>query len=157
MILTDYFLAERLSAAKHRYDVTASTGGYDLLESLLINKRSFNVGGLSYYLVPQPQSYSGRKADFVISKGSYSISKVFRPNITSPVGYGDINGTHDACIFHFNDDFKEKGITAIELFIARGSKSDRTGLYHMYMEGELSAEIEALRMNATPLDVLEKC
>lgn len=153
MILTDFYRAELLTTAKHRYDVTASTQGYDLFESLLINKRSFNVGGLSFNLVPQPDGHSGRKADFIISKGSHSITKVFRPDIASPGGHGDINGTNDGLIILFNEDFKTEGIKTIELLIARGCKADRTGLFNLYLDGELSHEIETIRAAATAKNI----
>ena len=52
MILTDFYKGQRLTEAQSRYDVTASTGEYDLFEILLINKLKFNVGGLSLTMYP---------------------------------------------------------------------------------------------------------
>ena len=153
MILNDYYKGEKLTDAKSRFDITASTGGYQLFENLLINKRSFNVGGLSFNLVPQPKGHGGKQVDFILSKGSHSITKVFRPNIETPFAFGDINGTNDGCIMIFNSDHKATGIHTIEIFIARGYRNDRNGLWNLLTDGELLHEIEALRKLAVTICV----
>jgi hypothetical protein len=153
MIFTDYYKGEKLTDAKSRYDITASTCDYDLFESLLINKRGFNVGGLSFNYCPQPEGYRGKQVDAILCKGSHSITKVIRPDINSPVAYGDIAGTKDGCIIVFNPDFKEKGITVIEIFISRGAKNDKLQLWHLFTDGELKHEIETLRKKAVTKNV----
>jgi hypothetical protein len=153
MIFTDYYKGEKLTDAKSRFDITASTGEYDLFESLLINKRSFNIGGLSFNLVPQPESHEGKRVDFILSKGSHSITKVFRPNIETPFAFGDINGTNDGCIMVFNPDHKVIGILTIEIFIARGYRNDRNGLCNLLVDGELTHEIELLRKKSVTIFV----
>ena len=156
MILTDYYKGEKLTEAQSRFDITASTGEYDLFESLLINKRKFNIGGLSFNFAPQPETHGGKKVDFILCKGCHSITKVFRPNLENNLAYGDINGSNDGCVMVFNPDFKQNGITTIELFIARGLRSDKDGLWNLFSDGELSHEIEALRKISVPKNVTGK-
>jgi len=152
---TDYYKGEKLTDAKFRYDITASTGEYDYFESLLINKRGFNIGGLSFNRTPTPESHKGKKADAIIGKSSQSITKIIRPNIESNIAYGDINYTNDGCIIVYNPDFKEVGITTIEVFIARGAKHDKLQLWHLFTDGGLSHEIEAIRKRAVTKKVTD--
>lgn len=156
MILTDYYKGEKLTDAKSRFDITASTGEYDLFESLLINKAKFNIGGLSFNFSLQPERFGGKKVDNILSKGSHSITKVFRPNLENYNAYGDINGSNDGCILVFNSDYKETGITTIEIFIARGLRSDKDGLWNLFCDGELNHEIEVLRKKAVTKNVTGK-
>ena len=156
MILTDYYKGEKLTEAQCRFDITASTGEYDLFEILLINKRKFNIGGLSFNFSPQPDTHGGKKVDFILCKSSHSITKVFRPNLENNLAYGDINGSNDGCVIVFNLDYKETGITAIEIFIARGLRSDKDGLWYLFTDGDLNDEIEALRNKAVTKNVTGK-
>jgi hypothetical protein len=153
MIFTDYYKGEKLTKSKHRFDVTTSTGEYDFFEGLLINKRIFNIGGLSFNYVPQPDSHKGKQVDAILSKGSFSISKVIRPNLECNLAYGDIHGTNDGFILVFNSDFKEAGVNSIEIFIARGAKSDRLQLYQQFSDGEYKHEIEILIKNSVAKNV----
>jgi len=145
---TDYYKGEKLTDAKSRFDITASTGEYDYFESLLINKRTFNIGGLSIYLTGRPEDWKGKKTDLALTKGRHNITSVKRPNIETNIAYGDINNTNDCCIIVVNTDFKEVGIIAIEIFIARGLSNDTTGLWNLFTDGELDVEIEELRQKA---------
>lgn len=147
MSISHYFKAKLITNAKHRFDVTHSTNEHDFLERLLINKRSNNVGGLSFNHLPQPESFRGKQTDAIISKGSMSISKIIRPDINSPIGYGDINGTNDACIIVYNDDFKLNGVNEIQLFIFCGCKNDRMNIYSMFVDGSFNDEVELLSDN----------
>lgn len=156
MILTDYYKGEKLTEAQCRFDITSSTNEYDLFESLLINKRKFNIGGLSFNFAPQPETHGGKKVDFILCKGSHSITKVFRPNLEDNLAYGDINGSNDGCVMVFNPDYKESGITAIEIFIARGLRSDKDGLWFLFSDGDLNHEIEVLRKKAVTKNVTGK-
>ena len=153
MILTDYYKGQKLTDAQSRFDITASTGGYDLFETLLINKQKFNIGGLSFNFVQRPDRWGGKKTDMAITKGSHNITSVKRPNLENNLAFGDINGTNDGCIIVFNPDFKETGITIIEIFIARGLRNDTDGLWELFTDGELTHEIEALRQKAVTLFV----
>jgi len=153
MIFTDYYKGEKLTDAKSRYDITTSTGEYDLFESLLINKRGFNVGGLSFNLVARPDRWKGKKTDLAITKGSDNITSVRRPNIEKNIAYGDIKGKNDGCIIVFNPDFKEKGITSIEIFVARGTRNDTNSLWDLFTDGELNNEVEELREKAVTKNV----
>jgi hypothetical protein len=148
MIFTDYYKGEKLTDAKCRYDITASTSEYDLFESLLVNKKGFNIAGLSFNYVTRPDRWRGKKTDMAITKGSHNITSVKRANLETPFGYGDINGTKDGCIIIFNSDFKEAGINIIEIFIARGLRNDTDSLWNLFNDGELKFEIEALILKA---------
>ncbi len=156
MILTDFYKGEKLTEAKSRFDITASTGEYDLFESLLINKKVFNIGGLSFNFGQRPDKWGGKKTDMAITKGSQNITSVKRPNLENNVAYGDINTSNDGLIILFNPDYKETGITTIEIFIARGLKNDTDGLWELFTDGELSHEIEALRKKAVTKKVTGK-
>ena len=147
MILTDYYKAQKLTDAESRYDVDNSTQEYELFESLLINKRKYKVGGLSFNYVPRPASFKGidgRKTEMAITKGNVNISSIHVPDLQkNQIGYGDVNGTNDALIAIFSNDHK-----TIELFIARGYKNDVLALYEEIKAGFLDAEIEAIRSKA---------
>ena len=153
MILTDYYKGEKLTEAKSRFDITTSTGGYDLFEILLINKVKFNIGGLSFNFGERPDRWKGKKTDMAITKGSHNITSVKRPNLESNFAYGDINSSNDGCIIVFNPDFKVMGITSIEIFIARGLRNDTDGLWYLFTDGDLSHEIEALRKSSVTIIV----
>lgn len=148
MILTDYYKGEKLqeNKAQYRFEVTQSTSEYDLLQRLLENKRKPNVGGLSFNFVPRSTRWGGGEVpDNAITKGSDNITSVYLPDPSLNYGYGDIKNTNDACLVVFNPDIKEKGITTIELFIARGQKHNRKNLWYDLVDGELDHELEFLR------------
>lgn len=156
MILTDYYKGEKLTDAKSRFDITTSAGEYDLFETLLINKSKFNIGGLSFSFTQRPDRWKGKKTDMAITKGSQNITSVKRPSLENNFAYGDINGSNDGCIIVFNPDYKVSGITVIEIFIARGLRSDTDGLWNLFTDGELNNEIEALRQKAVTKKVTGK-
>ncbi|MBT3384401.1 MAG: hypothetical protein HN778_03005 [Prolixibacteraceae bacterium] len=156
MILTDYYKGEKLTDAKSRYDITTSTGEYDLFESLLINKRGFNVGGLSFYCGERPDRWKKKNADLAISKGSHNITSLTRPDLNKNYAFGDINGTNDGCIIVFNPDFKQIGINTIEIFIARGLRNDVNALWDLLIDMELKPEMEILRHKAVTKNVTGK-
>ena len=153
MIFTDYYKGEKLTDAKSRYDIVASKGEYDYFERLLINKRGFNIGGLSFNLVARPDQWKGKKTDLAITKGSRNITSLKRPDIIKNFAFGDINGTKDGCIIIFNPDFKEIGITTIEILIARGLRNDTNSLWDLLIDGELNHDIELLRKKAVTKSV----
>ena len=153
MILTDYYKGEKLTDSKSRYDITSSTQEYDLFESLLINKRIFNIGGLSFNCGQRPDKWGGKKTDMAITKGSQNITSVKRPNLENNVAYGDINGTNDGCIMVFNPDYKTAGIHTIEIFIARGLRNDTDCLWELFTDGELQLEILILRESSVTIFV----
>lgn len=147
-IFTDYYRGEKLTASKSRYDITASTEGYDLFEKLLINKRAFNIGGLSFNCVKRPGEWKGGNLDLAITKGNNNITSIFQPDIKSNYGYGNINGTNDACIVVFPNGKRSDGIKTIEVFIARGYKNMERNLYEQFAEGEFNEELDYLRRSA---------
>ena len=148
MIFTDYYKAEKLTSAKCRFDITTSTGEYDYFETLLTNKRGFNIGGLSFNCVSRPDHWKGKKTDLAITKGSKNITSIKRLNLELNTAFGDISGTNDGCIIIFNPDFKEKGINIIEIFIARGLRNDTNSLWDLLIDGQLNHELEALRQKS---------
>ena len=127
-----------------------------MFESLLINKRGFNVGGLSFYCGERPDRWKKKNADLAISKGSHNITSLTRPDLNKNYAFGDINGTNDACIIIFNFDFKESGITSIEIFIARGLRNDLNSLLDLLIDEELKSEMEILRLKAVTKSVTGK-
>lgn len=154
MILTDYYKGQKLTDAKSRFDIVASSGEYDLFESLLINKRGFNIGGLSLNLVSRPERWKSKNASLAICKGSHNISSLIRPDLTLNFAFGDIN--LDALIFVFNADWKEAGINSLEIFIARGLKNDVNSLWNLLIDEELKEEIEYFRNKAVTKKVTGK-
>ncbi len=147
MIFNDYYKAEKLTEVACRYDITYSTGSYDLFEALFINKRKFNVSGLSFNYVDRPHQWKGdeaRKAEKAIAKGNVNVSSVFVPDLQKHnIGFGDVNGTHDALIIYFTPDY-----SVIELFIARGYINDIQALYSQVKDGDLNDEMQTLRESA---------
>jgi hypothetical protein len=142
MILTDLYKGEHLpDAAKSRYDITASTQGYEPFENLLKNRKK----GLSFYFgdVPDRWHFSSKdKPDKAISK-SDNISSVFVPDVTLPFAFGDVKGTQDAILIIYSKDWQ-----TIEIFISRGQKNNRRNLYTLLCDGEMDHEIETLRNRA---------
>lgn len=149
-IFTDYYKGQLLTDAKSRYDVDKSTGAYPLFETLLVNQRKFNVGGLSFNYTPRPANFKGsekRQAEMIIGKGSSNISSVFVPNLNKYyIAFGDVNTTNDALIIIFDE-----GKKSIELFIARGLIHDVQQLYSDVCEGYYDEQLNELRNNAKEL------
>lgn len=143
-IFTDYYRGRLLTSAKNRYDIDKSTQSHPFLETILINKQKFNVGGLSFNYTPRPIQFKSsecRQTEMILAKGSSSISSVYVPNISkSYIGYGDIKTTNDAIIILFDSDK-----STIEIFVARGLKYHKRNLYNEVAEGYLDAEMEAIR------------
>lgn len=148
MIFTDYYKGQKLTVAKCRFDIVASSGEYDLFESLLINKRGFNIGGLSFNLVTRPERWKSKNASLAISKGSQNITSLLRPDLSLNFALGDIANTFDGAIIVLNPDWKEAGITTIEIFIARGLKNDVNSLWNLLTDGEFDEELNHLRNKA---------
>ena len=84
------------------YDIIASSGEYDLFESLLINKTRFNIGGFSFNCVTRPDRWKRKNSSLAISKGSHNITSLIRPDLNLNFAFGDINHTKDGCIIVFN-------------------------------------------------------
>lgn len=148
MIFTDYYKGEKLTSAASRFDITYSTGEYDYFESLLINKRKFNVGGLSFNCGKRSDKWKGQQWDRAITKGSSNITSVINLCIENCASVGDFKPTNDACIIVYNSDYKDAGIKTIEIFIARGYKNDMNGLWNLFNDGELDHEVDELRKKA---------
>jgi hypothetical protein len=130
------------SKSPTRFDCVAFSGDYEPLESLR-NKE----GKLFIYLTGIPEHFKAqakRKADLLLSK-TKSLSSIFIPDIQRPAGYGDIIGTQDGFIIEFQKN-SENQIIGFNLFIARGQRSNRIGLYNLFCDQELNEEIESLKL-----------
>lgn len=149
MILTNYYLSEKASDRKTRFNVTKATYDHDFLESLLICKNDPEIG-LSLYLVNRPKRFKGTDVtDKAITKGSFNISSLYFPDPEIPIAYGDINGTEDALIFRINPD-TENGITLLEIFVAAGQKHNKRNVYFLFVDGELDHEAKSLIQKVVP-------
>lgn len=119
-----------------------STQSYNPFE-ILKNKKD----ELVVYISENSHTKAGQKgrADLAISKTKH-ISSIYRPDVETNLGWGDVN--QDALLFRFTD-FKlsKDGFVedaTIEIFVARGYKTDRQNLYAMFADGELNDEIQSI-------------
>lgn len=134
-ILTDYYRFQKHSTGKTRYNCTASTKSYPEIEALRNKSGELFLHYLNSDYVEAPQK---RRSDKALSKGKH-LSSVYFPDVALPFAFGDYRGTADAILIHFVSDGE------FELFIARGQKANRNGLYNLLAEGELSGDIEELK------------
>ncbi len=147
MILTYYYkMADITNLKSHRMDCVASSGKYEPFER--IGKRSKDRQ-VYFYLKSNPYNTINyrRKADRVITVFRENISSVYTPS--DPLkGYGDINGTNDACLFIMSGDDKQ-----MEVFVARNWKNNSLNLYQQFENGNLEKEMQALRDEAMPTNI----
>lgn len=143
MIITDYYKFVHHNGTKYRFDCEVSTQSYNPFETLR-NKKGENV----VYIVENTHTKAGQKGktDLAITHNSKHISSIFRPDVETNLGWGDVN--QDALLFRFTD-FKlsKDGFVedaTIEIFVARGYKTDRQNLYAMFADGELNDEIQEI-------------
>lgn len=126
-------------------DCTASTGGYEPFEALAQRGRDKRF---KFYYGATPEQFRAeaqRKGGMAITDRD-NISTVYTPNLEAPLyGFGDVAGTNDALLFLFAEDYR-----GVEVFVARGLKHNKTGLFSLFVDGELLQEIEALRKQAAP-------
>lgn len=146
MKLTDYYKMQEIVARKsHRFDCTASTGGYEPFEAIAARAKDHRF---FFYYNGVPETFSAdakRKADRAITNGD-NISSVFAPDLDNQLlGYGDTKGTNDCLLFLFSEDYKQ-----VEVFVARGYKNHSKSLFTLFADGELKADIESLRRQAKP-------
>ena len=174
MIITDYYKFEKTALLSGtRMDCVASTKGYPEFEdkrktrgNKQTAKKDANfVGALTCYYGNVPDRFGDdarRKADKSVSIGSKNLSSVYVPDVTLPYAFGDVQGTTDAILFVFGDNF---GVTdgrvnqgaVMEMFICRGQSKNCQALYNLLCDGGLDEELEAIRKQAvtdlvTPLD-----
>lgn len=147
MKLTDYYKMAKLptSKSKLRFDCIASTGGYEPFEERAQRGRDKRF---KFYYGGTPDTFTAnaqRKAEMVITDTT-SISSVYTPDLdNSLLGYGDVANTNDALLFLFSEDYNQ-----IEIFVARGLKNLKNGLFIFFADGELADEMENLRQQAKP-------
>ena len=147
MFLDSYYKGEKISDAKIRYDITESNGNYPPFEVRLINKRKFNIGGLSFNCGNRPIQWKNKSGTLAITKKN-NITTIIRPDITSTYSHGTIFNTEDGCIIVFNKDFKKVGINTVEVFISEGNKNDIKSIWNMLENGDLDIEMAEHRKNA---------
>ncbi len=150
MILTDYYKFVKLEGQKSRMriDCTASTRSYDTLERYRDKK-----GLLKLYIGDNTYTKAGQsgRSDLSLSYKDH-ISSIFAPDVKLPCWYGDFHNTADAALLvchnvAFVDGAIQPG-SEIEVFVARGQRANRQGLFNMLCDGDLSDEVEALRKRA---------
>lgn len=173
MIINDYYKFEKTALiARCRMDCVASTHSYPEFENKRKTKgtkqtakRDANIIGslaCSYNKADYIGGDARRKADYSVSMGSKNLSSVFVPDVALPYAFGDVQGTTDAILFVFGDNF---GVTdgrvnqgaVMEMFICRGQSKNCQALYNLLCDGGLDEEIEAIRKQAvtdlvTPLN-----
>ncbi len=150
MILTDYYKFVKLEGQKSRMriDCAASTRSYDTLERYRDKK-----GVLKLYIGDNTYTKAGQsgRSDLSLSYKDH-ISSIFAPDIKLPFWYGDFHNTADAALLVcHNVSFVGGAIqpgAEIEVFVARGQRANRQGLFNMLCDGDLSDEVEALRKRA---------
>lgn len=150
MILTDYYKFAKLPGGKSkmRMDCVASTKSYDGFEALR-NKK----GELFVYVGDNTYTQAGErgKSDMALSRGVH-ITSLCTTDIALPCWYGDFKNTSDAMMMiHTGFDRYDGAIaegSTIEVFIARGQRSNRHNLFTEFVDGERNDEIEALRQRA---------
>jgi hypothetical protein len=152
ILFTDYYRGEKLcTTAKDRYDITHKKGAHETFETQLLNKRKFNVKGLSfnYGKFEYGKSKLERKPNMSISRNGH-ISGVFVPDLeNTKIAFGDIIHTEDGIILLINEDY-----SVIEIFIARGKLRDIKHIYNEVKNGEYNHEIETMRAEA--IEVFKK-
>lgn len=143
MILTDYYKLVRLPEYEKngvpRYDCISSTGQYPPFETI---KQRSRVKRFFVALSNIPERFDRSvkcKADKAIINNA-NISSIFIFDIEKQIGYGDCNGTSDALLFRFSADR-----LALEIWVARGQKSNRVALCHLLLDGELDEDINELK------------
>ena len=146
MKLTDYYLMQEIRVVKsHRFDCTASTGGYQPFEAIANTSRDKRF---HCYYGDVPDTFKAkaqRKADKALTNGD-NISSVYIPDLDDYLfGYGDTAHTNDALLFVFSEDYKR-----LEIFVARGLKNNQRLLFDLLVDGELDDDIDCLRKQAKP-------
>lgn len=145
--LTDYYKMKHLDSFKSatRLDCIASTKSYIPFETRAARCREKRF---KLHLTGVPGSFSReaqRKAQMSINDAK-NISSVLTPDLNHPLyGHGDVAGTNDALVFLIGADYQ-----SMEIFVARGLKRHSGELCRRLINGELNAEIEQLRRQATP-------
>ena len=165
MIVTDYYKFEKTALLSGtRMDCVASTKSYPEFEDKrktrgnkqTAKKDANYIGSLTCYYGDVPDRFGSdarRKADKSVSIGGKNLSSVYVPDVTLPYAFGDAQGTEDAILFVFGDNF---GVTdgrvnqgvVMEMFICRGQSKNCQALYNLLCDGGLDDEIEALRRKA---------
>lgn len=150
MILTDYYKFVKLEGQKSRMriDCTASTRSYDTLERYRDKK-----GLLKVYIGDNTYTKAGQsgRSDLSLSYKDH-ISSIFAPDVKLPCWYGDFHRTTDAALFVCHNfaiaDNAIRPGSVVEVFVARGQRYNRQGLFNMLCDGDLLGDIEELRKRA---------
>jgi hypothetical protein len=148
MIIIDLYRYERLSGVKSkmRVDCTASTGTYPDFE-----EKGFIYMGANDHV----KASRHRKSDLSVTSGKGKhITSIFPTDLKNGFAYGDNKGTTDLLLFVFqNFNIEADGRIAdgaiVEIFIARGKKSEKNQINNLFLDGQLDSEMSALRQSVT--------
>jgi len=148
MILTDLYKYERLQnqKSKSRLDCNSSTGTYPDFE-----EKPFIYIGVNDHIKPNRQ----RKSELSITSGKGKhVTSIFTIDLQNGLAYGDNKGTTDLLLFvsqNFNieSDGRITDGATVEVFIARGKKFDKNQINNLFLDGQLSTEMERLREAVT--------
>lgn len=148
--VTDYYRMERLPEFQKnktpRFDCTASTGSYPAFEQIA-NKSRVKRFFCYYNGLPDSFSQNAKNNAEMAITNTKNISSVFIPILNKHwLGYGDVRGTQDALLFVFSGDY-----SVMEIFVARGYKNNRKGLFNLLYDNELAEQLDRLRERAVNL------
>ena len=136
-------MLELKPSKSHRIDCVAVRGSHPTFEAIADKSRTKAAYAYVCGVPDQFNAVAQRRADMALTS-TKNISSIFIPDLNNPLmGYGDVKGTEDAMLFLFTEDYKQ-----LEIFIARGHKRNRVNLFNLFADGELDAEVEALRSEA---------
>ena len=173
MILTDYYIFRRLAGtkAKTKLACIGSTQSYEPLEALRAKKNfkgsatmdAIEIGDLSVYVSKGSEIVKGknpdRMPDWSLSK-TRSITGLFRPDPSKPLGYGDMVDTRDLFLLLFHNwrtlgDIFVEGAT-VEVFVVRGGLNEREAIFSMLSDGLLDDDIAMLRQAVTKEELFKR-
>ena len=147
-----YYKFERLSGTKSRtrFDCTHSTHNYLQWELMALKGRSkpkrpaMHIHDIPTTFNPAVSRRTG--TSITLSNGEH-LTSVFFPDVMADpcAAHGDVRGTTDALLIVFAPDWQ-----SVEIFVARQKSPHRAELCRRYIKGELTSELNTLRMRATP-------
>jgi hypothetical protein len=156
MILTDCYQYTRVpnQKNKNRLVCTSSSKSYDKIE-LVKTKRD---GLIVMHITPFMDGIKAsryRKGMFrvTVADGSH-ITSIYPTDWERGYTYGDFQHTTDLMLlvfhnFSMNADGRIADGAEVELFIARGKKSEKNQVNNLFLDGQLDCEISALRQSVT--------
>lgn len=173
MSLTDYYMFRRLAGtkAKTKFACIGSTKSYQPLEALRAKKKfkgsatmdAIEIGDLFAYISKGgeivKEKNPDRVPDWSMSK-TRSITGLFRPDPSKPLGFGDMVDTRDLFLLLFHNwrtigDIFVDGAT-VEVFVVRDGLNEREAIFSMFCDGLLDDDIAILRQAVTKEEVFKR-